>query len=201
MLIGQAYSDVLTLRERKALQASCDMLIDSSFHEFENIKGPKDIVDTTIGIYLPERYLYKYTPLFFKKFAVCIITVAWKLTQPEHIPLSSLAEELAAWVIIEHAKVVLEAEGLAAQLLTEQEQAVPETNEENEEAEDNFETFIDTYFEDLDFEFLYDDAYDGIDETPLAQSMDILSLAFDTWFKSFSDEPSRTPHPYVAEAN
>ena len=54
--------------------------------------------------------------------------------------LSSLAEELAAWVIIQEAKRHLE-------------------DETDEEVEDAFDAFIDTYFEDTDFEYLYVDAY------------------------------------------
>jgi hypothetical protein len=179
MQIGQMYADMLTPGEQKALQASCDILIDSVFDEFEGVDGPKEIAMTTVGGYLPRRYLSKYGPLFFKQFAVCLITVAWKLAQPQQMPLSSLAEELAARTIIEHAKVVMELDGV------------------EEDREEAFETFEDVYFEDTDFEFLFDDEYDGIDETQLAQTMGLPSLAFDDWFKPFSDEPSRTAHPYV----
>jgi hypothetical protein len=41
--------------------------------------------------------------------------------------------------------------------------------------------------------------YDGIEETELAQRIGFSSLAFNKWFSPFSDEPSRTPHPYVRE--
>ncbi len=180
MLIGQAYTDVLTPQEQQALQSSCDMLIDSIFDDLQNVEKPEDVVHTMLGIYLPERYLYKYTPLFLKKFAVCVITVAWKLAQPEHMKLSSLAEELAAWVIIQEAKRQLEEESDA-------------------QVENAFDAFIDAYFEDTDLEYLYDDRYDGIEETELAQVMDISGLAFKDWFSPFSDEPSCTPHPYVLE--
>ncbi len=59
-----------------------------------------------------------------------MITVAWKLAQPEHRVLSSLAEELAAWVMIQEAKRHLE-------------------DETDEEGEDAFDAFIDAYFEDI----------------------------------------------------
>jgi hypothetical protein len=182
MSIGQAYSNLLTPQEQKALQASCDILIDSIFDEVNSVKTPEEIIDTTIGDYLPERYLYKYTLLFLRKFAVCIITVAWKLAQPQHIPLSSLAEELAVWTIIERAKVALE-----------------EAEDNEEDIDEAFEAFIDDYFDDTDFQYLFDNSYDGIDETQLAQIMGISSLHFDDWFKPFSDEPSWTPHPYAIE--
>jgi hypothetical protein len=135
-----------------------------------------------VGLYrghLPSRYLHGYTLLFYKQFAVCIITVAWKLAQPKHIPLSSVAEELAAWAIINQAK------------------ALTEEDEDGEAIEKVLEKFIDVYFEDLDFEFLFDNAYDGIDESEAVQELGMSSLAFNDWFKPFSDEPSRIAHPYV----
>lgn len=180
MSIGQAYSDSLSMQEQEALQASCDILIDSIFSEISDVETPEDIVNTIIGGYLPERYTYKYTPLFLRQFAVCIITVAWKLAQPQRIPLSCVAEELAVWTMIKIAKGVLE------------------DTEGYEGGIDNaFFEFIGEYFEDTDFEYLYDDAYDGIDETEVGQSLGMSSLAFSDWLKPFSDEPSRTPHPYV----
>jgi hypothetical protein len=91
-----------------------------------------------------------------------------------------MGQAYTAWVIIQEAKRHLE-------------------DETDEEVENAFEAFIDAYFEDTDFEFLYDDSYDGIEKTELAQIMSISSLAFKDWFSPFSNEPSRTPHPYVLE--
>ena len=88
MSIGQAYADILTPREQQALAEACDWLIDHAFDERERIEKPQDVLDSAVGEYLPTRYVYRYTPLFFKMFAVCIITVAWKLAQSEHMLLS-----------------------------------------------------------------------------------------------------------------
>ncbi len=74
MFMGQAYTDVLTPHEQQALQASCDILIDSIFDDLQNVKRPEDVTHTMLGTYLPERYLYKYTPAFLRKFAICMIT-------------------------------------------------------------------------------------------------------------------------------
>jgi hypothetical protein len=179
MSIGQAYSDVLSFYEQKALESACDWLIDHAFDELKYIEKPQDVADTIVGGYLPERYLYKYTPLFFKQFAVCIITVTWKLAQPEPMPLASLAEELAAWIIVYEAKRIL------------QDQLEEASNE------DNLDAFIDAFFEDIDVEFLFNGAFDGIDEIETGKTMGIASLAFDNWFKPFSDEPDQIVHPYV----
>jgi len=94
--------------------------------------------------------------------------------QAEHKQLSSLAEEVAAWMIVNIAKAILE-----------------------EKMEDAFDDFINIYFEDTDFLYLFDDAYDGIDESQVGQIMGISSLALDDWFLPFSDEPSRIAHPYA----
>ncbi len=66
MSIGQAYTNALTPQEQQALQVSCDILIDSIFEDLQNVKKPEDVADTLLGIYLPERYLYQYTPLFYE---------------------------------------------------------------------------------------------------------------------------------------
>jgi len=178
--IGQAYSDVLTPRAQEALEMGCDWIIDHCFENYNDLKDPEHFEDTILGGHLPSRYLHRYTPLFYKQFAVCIITVAWKLAQPKHIPLSSVAEELAAWAIINQAE------------------ALTEEHEDGEAIEKVLEKFIDVYFEDLDFGFLFDNAYDGIDESEAAQELGMSSLAFNDWFKPFSDEPSRIAHPYVS---
>jgi hypothetical protein len=96
-----------------------------------------------------------------------------------HIPLSSVAEELAAFAIINQAKANIEEEA------------------DGEAITDSLERFVDTYFEDLDFEFLFDNAYDGIDESETGQQLGISSLALDDWFKPFSEDPTRIAHPYV----
>ena len=78
MFMGQASSDVLTPYEQQALQASCDLLIESLFDDLQNVKQPEDGAKTMLGIYLPERSLYTDTPGFLRKFAMCMMTVAWK---------------------------------------------------------------------------------------------------------------------------
>ena len=163
MTIGQAYADVLTQQEQQALQQACEVLIDEVFDDLKNIEDPKDLVDTALGDCLPERYVYRYTPLFLKQFVVCIITVSWKLAQPEHLPLSSLAEELAVWALVKKAQTLIE--------MGEE--------EGGQTIDDPFGKFIDTYFEDLDFEYLFDEAYDGIDkEGELAQMLGMSSFRY-----------------------
>jgi hypothetical protein len=76
MSIGQAYADILTPREQHALAEACDWLIDHAFDECVRLENPGDVRDSVVGEYLPTRSVYRYTTLFFKKFAVCSIPVA-----------------------------------------------------------------------------------------------------------------------------
>ena len=180
MSIGQAYSDVLTPRAREALEMGCDWIIDHCFENYNDLKNPEHFEDTVLGGHLPSRYLHRYTPLVYKQFAVCIITVAWKLAQPKHMPLSSVAEELAALAIINQAKALIK------------------EDEDGQAIEEVLESFMDVYFEDLDFELLFDNEYDGIDESEVGQLLGMSSLAFNNWFKPLTVEPSRIAHSYVS---
>lgn len=179
MSIGQAYSDILSPRAQEALEMGCNWIIDHCFEEYSEAKGPESFEKSILGEYLPHRYLQKYTPLFLKQFAVCVITVTWKLAQPEPLLLSSVAEELAALAIIH-----------AAEDLTEDE-------EYGEEIHEALETFIDVYLEDRDVEFLFSDSSDGLDETEVGKALGMASLAFPHWFQPFSRDNSRIAHPYV----
>ena len=57
-------------------------------------------------------------------------------------------------------------------------------------------------FEDLDFEFLYDDAYDGIEKADVTAEMGIVYLAFGDWFKRFGSPANSNytdVHPFARE--
>ncbi len=181
MSIGQAYQEYLTPLEQKGLKFGCALLIDKVFDDLKYIENPENVRFTTLELHLPERYLMHHSPLFCKQFLVCIITVAWKLAQPQRLLLSSLAEELAAWAILTEARAWIE------------------LNIDRTVAEEVYEVFIQEFFEDLDFEYLFDDAYDGVDESPIGEVLGITSLKIEDWFRPFSDESSRIAHPYVLE--
>ncbi len=185
MTIGQAYTEWLTPVEQEALAAGCEIVIDHLFEDIADVLNGKrkKVAPMWLGEYLPRRYFPKYSPIFYKQFAVCVITVAWKLAQPEHLPLASVAEELAAWAILTEAKGFLALES-----------AVEDDDIPDEQA---FENFRENYFEDEDFLFLFDDSFDGIDASPVGQTLAMTSLSFEDWFRPFSVDPSRIAHPYV----
>ena len=178
MELGQAYEEVLSAQERRRLLEAAQELIDTTLMDL----GASDRSDWTadnwlIGTMLPPHYRLKYTAEFARRFFVCLITVVWKLGQQEPLRLSCVAEELAAHVLLQ------EAEALAQEL----DQPV------------DYSIFRDTLFEDLDFEFLYDETYDGIEGTDLGETMGITHLPFAEWFERFGPPASSTyteVHPY-----
>jgi hypothetical protein len=127
---------------------------------------------------LPPRYRLKYSAGFARKFFMCLVTVAWKLGQREPLRLSCVAEELAAHVLLQEAEAFAD----------ERSQIV------------DYSSFRDMLFEDLDFEFLYDEAYDGIEGTELGETMGITHLPFAEWFERFGPPASSRyteVHPYA----
>jgi hypothetical protein len=181
MELGHAYEDILTENERRLLLEAAEELIDTTLMDL----GASDRADWTadnwlIGTMLPPRYRLKYTAEFARKFFVCLVTVVWKLGQRQPIRLSCVAEELAAHVLLQ------EAEALA----------------EEQDQPDHFDGFRDALFEDLDFEFLYDETYDGIERTELGEVMGITHLPFAEWFERFGAPASSAyleVHPYAEQ--
>ena len=188
--IGQAYKTCLVTPEQEALQTGCDVLIDELFEDLaqlaqQEIGTPETLTWISITHYLPSHYLPKYTYAFLKQLGVCVLTVLWKLAQPQHVILSSLAEELAGHALVEQSGACFE-----LQQDEEEGDAMPEG--------EALEQFRESFFEDEDFLFLFDDSYDGIDTSIARQLLHIESLAFGDWFRPFHDGPERAAHPYVA---
>ena len=134
--------------------------------------------ELALTAYLPERYAARYSPQFIKQFALCLFTVAWKLAQPAWIRPACVAEELALRALIREAEAVLEQEGRRPF---------------------DFGDFEDEAFDDLDFEYLFTPATDGIDRSPAGAWLGMGSLAFDDWFTPFGGgaAPYSALHPYV----
>jgi len=179
MELGQAYEEALTEAQRHALMEAAQELIDTTLMDLSASDRPDWTADNWLmGTMLPPRYRLRYTADFARRFFVCLITVIWKLGQREQMRPSCLAEELAAHILLQ------EAEALA---------------EERDEPL-NFDGFRDAFFEDLDFEFLYEETFDGIERTDVAEAMGITRLPFGEWFERFGPPRSSTyteVHPYA----
>jgi hypothetical protein len=181
MELGQAYKDALSEHERRILFEAAQELIDTTLMDLGASDRPDWTADNwLIGTLLPPRFRLRYTADFARRFFMCLVTVVWKLGQREPNRLSCVAEELAAHILL------LEAEALAE----EQDQPV------------DFSSFRDMLFEDLDFEFLYDETYDGIERTELGEVMGITHLAFAEWFERFGPPAGSAyaeVHPYAQQ--
>jgi len=177
MPIGASFGeDILSPSHREALADACDRLIDMWLDELAAIMhGDWTVADSAIVEALPRRYLLAYTPIFAKQFSVCLVTVAWKLAQPGRVPLTCVAEELAAWALIEEAEQVLEEDGLEA----------------------NFDLFVDDLFEDTDFLILFDPKLDGLETAEVGTYLGMGYVEFKDWFVPFDSGDRGAVHPFV----
>ena len=170
-MIGNAWDDCLPESHREALHTALCLLVDDFLND------PDDDEPHFVAA-LPSKYLHRYDGGFRRKFLVALLTVGYKLAQPEPpVPLlSCTAEELGLHVLIEEAKEGLKTQG----------------------TEPKFSEFEDRAFQDdMDIEILYDMALDGVEDSAVGDSMRYANLQFDQWFEPFLN--ATTPvHPYAA---
>ena len=174
-MIGKQWSDCLPESHREALHNALCLLVDDFLND-------PDYDEPLFITALPSKYLLQYDGGFRRKFLATLLTVGYKLAQPEPpVPLfSCTAEELGLYVLIEEAREGLKTQGI----------------------EPEFSEFEDHAFQDdMDINILYDMALDGVENTPVGDSMGYGNLQFYQWFEPFLN--ASTPvHPYAAvEAN
>jgi hypothetical protein len=179
MPIGASYeADILPPSHRQALADACDRLIDRWLDELAALAdGEWSVIDSVIAEALPRCYLLAYTPVFARQFFICLVTVAWKLAQPERVPLTCVAEELAAWALIEEAEQVLAEKG----------------------QESDFGLFTDDLYEDTDFLILFDPQLDGIATSAVGAYLGMGYLGFKDWFVPFGSGDRGAVHPFVED--
>jgi len=153
------------------LQVAIVLLTDSFYDDVKKFRKAKAGEIGRMITYLPPRYRLQYDDVFAKKFHVCFTIAGWKLFADGEQYLSCLAEEMSVSAIIRCAEALLEVQGKKA----------------------NFASFKDCVLEDADFEWLWDDSADGIDETEIGAAMGMANLAFADWFKPFNKH--RHVHP------
>jgi hypothetical protein len=133
------------------------------------------IGDTWILSQLPDRFAARYTPLFAQEFLVAVVDITGRLTNSWE-PLACIAQELGLRILLNEVEVVAEAADVAL--------------------DDSWRSWVeDLLFEDLDHEFLYDPAYDGIEDDPASQPPGMAPMRFEDWFKPFNED--RTMPPYA----
>ncbi|MEV6754806.1 hypothetical protein [Streptomyces sp. NPDC051214] len=168
-----------------ALIWGTDVLLDELFQdahaldrEATNVAecdGPMWLLDE-----LPPRYALQYDARFARRFLVTAIALTTRLTEGSFRQLSCVAEELALRLLLREAEVTLDTFGLL-----------------DEGVASALECFAELVYEDMDHEWLYDDAMDGIDESEAGEALGITPLAITNWFTPFNKD--RYVHPYAAD--
>lgn len=167
-----------------ALIWGTDVLLDELFQdahaldrEATNVAecdGPMWLLDE-----LPPRYALQYDARFARRFLVTAIALTTRLTEGSFRQLSCVAEELALRLLLREAEVTLDTFGLL-----------------DEGVSSALACFAELVYEDMDHEWLYDDAMDGIDESEAGEALGITPLAITNWFTPFNRD--RYVHPYTA---
>ncbi|MBO4256754.1 hypothetical protein [Streptomyces griseorubiginosus] len=153
-----------------ALVHAVDLLVDQLFTDLAGLEEEGPTVAESDAPFmilddLPSRFALQYTVLFARRLIVTAITMTGRLTQPHFGELSCVAEELLMKFLLAQAEVTADLHGL----LTDEVSAA-------------LEIFTATVCEDLDHEWLYEPATDG--------------LGVNDWFIPFNDD--RQVHPYAA---
>jgi hypothetical protein len=129
---------------------------------------------------LPERYVLQYNVLFVRRLVTTAVMMTGRLAQPGFVQLACVAEELLMRLLLIQAEVAAETFGLLT-----------------DEVTTALEIFADGVFEDMDHEWLYEPAADGVDEDPALAHMGIAPMDINSWFKPFNK--GRFVHPYAAD--
>lgn len=164
-MIGSA--DRLPIRIQQALCDAGVVVLDLYLEDLAWLAQGLPFDEANMADALPRKYLPRYDLLFAKKFVVCVSTVVWKLQSPDPQELACVAEELALNPIVGQAQALLEVRGRPVDLGDVYEEA----------------------FQDIDFEFLFDPSFDGIEEPEIGEHLRLANLRFEDWFKPFANVP------------
>lgn len=168
-----------------ALVYSTTILVDHLFNDVITLSTKKTKAAEREDVLwvleeLPAHYALQYTALFARRLHVTAVALTARLTQPHFGQLSCVAEELLLRILLTEAEVVLETCGLL-----------------DDEVANAWEIFRDEVYEDLDHEWLYNPAMDGIDEDPRVAHLGIAPMGVRHWFSPFNE--GRYVHPYAAD--
>ena len=121
------------------------------------------------GLHLPSQYEPRYDARMLRRLHVCFVQVVGRL-EAGWRPCQCRGEELVLRAIIDMARE----EGLS---------------------EDSAKTLLDLLFDDLDHEYLFNMAFDGIadPDDPQISQLGVHSLHPDEWFKPWFDNPGVHP--------
>ncbi|WP_406440149.1 hypothetical protein OHB14_15175 [Streptomyces sp. NBC_01613] len=155
-----------------AVVYAIDLLVDELFTDLAGLEEDGPTVAETDAPFmildeLPPHFALQYTVLFARRLTVTAVTMTGRLTQPHFGRLSCVAEELLMKFLLSQAEATADLYGLLS-----------------DEVEKALQVFGDGVFEDMDHEWLYAPAADGI------------GRGVQDWFIPFDEE--RYVHPYAA---
>jgi hypothetical protein len=164
--------------QREAVRRATIFLIDSLFLDLQSVgQEGWSLDDSFFDACLPRRYRLRYTPDFLRRFFVCVVVAAWNLAQAEPAPVACLAEALAVRAITDTARMLLELEGRTL----------------------DFDAVEHEVLEDTDFEYLFDPAQDGVEDSPFGRRVGMEPLGIAYWFTAYGDGTRGDVHPYAAD--
>jgi hypothetical protein len=152
-----------------------------------------EVADSQLASLLPPRYLPRYSaePQLLAKFYHCLAAATWRLAQPAWLPLSCVAEQLALRGIIDHAEALLE---IRLDVRHDNPQGWAEhyaplyaPGPDDEDEAIDFDTLRDVLARDDDIAFLFDERFDGIDQSVAGQLTRMPSLQLADWFTPFDE--------------
>jgi hypothetical protein len=164
--------------QREAIRRASIFLTDSLFLDLASVgRAGWSLDDSYFDACLPRRYRLHYSPDFLRRFFVCVAVASWNLAQAEPGPVACLAEALAVRAIVETARMLLELEGRTL----------------------DFEAVEHEVLEDTDFEYLFDPAQDGVEDSPFGRLAGMEPLGIAHWFAAYGDGTRGDVHPYAAD--
>ncbi|WP_329284404.1 hypothetical protein [Streptomyces sp. NBC_00691] len=168
-----------------ALVYASEVLIDELYDDVQTLADEEtNVAECRAELWhlaeLPPRYGLAYDELFARRFLVTAIALTTRFTDGSFRRLGCLAEELVLRLLLQQAHSTLDLYGILG-----------------DDVAEALERFAGQVYEDMDFEWLYDDARDLVDEGPDFAGGDVTPLAIGTWFTPFGDD--RYVHPYAVD--
>jgi hypothetical protein len=163
----------------ESLSEALDILTGNGHLELEAMKAGGSFEDmSSLEGVLPANFASHYTPALVEEFYKTLNVVAEKLSTYPDTYLASTAEELAAHALIRNAK---------SSLITKL--------EEDNDADvlviaavlEHLDEIHEMAFEDWDVLMLFEEQWDGLESSSLAESMGMANLHPRDWFKPFRD--------------
>jgi hypothetical protein len=183
-LLAQAYDDQLADPDpdgrdlqlaaiRGALIVAAATLVDQLLDDTATLAGGGDVSDTTQLVNLPPQFGPHYTPGFARRFLVAFLDLTARLTAERWTPPSCVAQDLGMRLLLDHVDVIADLARLPL-------------------PPDWQDTLAELLVEDIDYEYLYDPALDGLEDEPDFGPPGMASMRVQDWFHPY---PGHQPLP------